>query len=349
MADTAYPVGHAMAEQKWSKSLMKETLKRTQMFKEMGDTPNSMIQIKTGLKESGYKETFGLRMQLAGDGISGDSTLEGNEESLTIYSDSVEIDQLRHAVRSQGKASEQRVPFETRREARDGLADWWAARIDTTVFNHLAGISTETRSQYNGNNTIAAPTATTHHIYANSESSEASLSDSSTWQFSLPLIDEAIELAKTNSPLINPIKFQGNDYYKIYLHPTQVKDLRTKVSTTEVTWFDVQKSAMQGGKIDSNPIFSGALGVYNGVILHESTYVPASPTKSTVRRAVFAGAQAGAVAFGKGYGKNNMTWKEELFDYGNKLGVSAGLIWGVKKCQFNSADFGTIVISTGAA
>lgn len=45
-----------------------------------------------------------------------------------------------------------------------------------------------------------------------------------------------------------------------------------------------------------------------------------------------------------------MTWFEELFDYGNQLGVSAGAIFGLKKTRFNSKDFGTIVVPTyGAA
>ena len=97
MADTNYPVGHSMAVQKWSASLMKETLKRTYATKFMGTGSNSLLQIKNELRDHGYKVTFGLRMQLSGDGIVGDGTLEGNEESLTIYSDSVQIDQLRHA------------------------------------------------------------------------------------------------------------------------------------------------------------------------------------------------------------------------------------------------------------
>ena len=44
-----------------------------------------------------------------------------------------------------------------------------------------------------------------------------------------------------------------------------------------------------------------------------------------------------------------MEWYEELFDYGNQYGVSAGMIWGAKKTVFNSADFGTVVIATYAA
>jgi hypothetical protein len=41
-----------------------------------------------------------------------------------------------------------------------------------------------------------------------------------------------------------------------------------------------------------------------------------------------------------------MTWVEELFDYENELGVSAGMIYGFKKMVFNSADFSTIVMSS---
>lgn len=41
--------------------------------------------------------------------------------------------------------------------------------------------------------------------------------------------------------------------------------------------------------------------------------------------------------------------REELFDYENQLGVSAGLIWGLKKTTFNGADFATVVLSSYAA
>jgi hypothetical protein len=66
---------------------------------------------------------------------------------------------------------------------------------------------------------------------------------------------------------------------------------------------------------------------------------------SAYRRGVFCGAQAAAIAFGQNNSQNRMTWNEELFDYGNQLGVAAGLIWGLKKLQFNSTDFGAIALA----
>jgi hypothetical protein len=40
--------------------------------------------------------------------------------------------------------------------------------------------------------------------------------------------------------------------------------------------------------------------------------------------------------------------EQNSFDYKARLGVSAGMIWGLKKTMFNSLDFGALTISTYA-
>lgn len=88
------------------------------------------------------------------------------------------------------------------------------------------------------------------------------------------------------------------------------------------------------------------------MIVHESTRCPvvddAVTSNTSYRRAIFCGAQAAGLAFGRDNGPNRMSWVEETFDYGNQLGVSAGCIFGLKKLVFNSADFSTIVVSSYA-
>ena len=123
MAATSYGVNHPLAVKIWARKLFQEALKATYSSKFMGEGDSAMIQKKGELsKGPGDKITYGLRMQLSGAGVQGDATLEGNEEALVTYSDSIFINQLRHAVRSGGKMSEQRVPFSVRAEARDGLS-----------------------------------------------------------------------------------------------------------------------------------------------------------------------------------------------------------------------------------
>lgn len=345
MATTEYGVNHPLAVKHWSKDLMKEALKKTSYAQFMGKSSNSLCQIKTELnKDAGDRIRFGIRYQLEGDGVVGDNTLEGNEEALVTFSDNVLINQTRHAVRSEGKMSEQRVPFSVRAEARDGLADWFADLMDTAFFNTLAGNTGETRASFYGHNTITAPDSD-HWIYAGSQSSEASLSTTDT--FNLTYIDYCVEKAKTAKCAIRPIDMgRGQKKYVIFLHPYQVTAMRTSTDTGQ--WLDIQKAAMSGGQVTKNPIYTGALGEYNGTIIHENTRLPS--VVSNTRRAVFAGAQACAVAFGQGYGGSSpFTWKEELFDYQNQLGVAAGAIWGAKKTVFNGSDIGTIAVSTYAA
>lgn len=364
MAVSSWGVNAPEAVKLWSRKLFHEALKRTWMSKFMGADSNSLIQLKNDTsKGPGDRITVTLRMLLSGAGIQGDSTLEGNEEALVTYTDNLLIDQLRHAVRSGGKMSEQRIPFSVREEARMGLVDWWSDRIDTWAFNQLAGVGgpqtagsvTAADTRYTGNNARVA-TSTGRILRqggATTDDSLNSAASASALSFKLALLDRAVVVAKTASPQIRPVRVGGNDYYVCFLHPNQVRDLRANTTTGGLQWTEIQKAALQGGDIADNPIFTGALGIYNGVVLHESTRVPlgeeSSQTALTgVRSALFCGAQAGMMGYGQGFGSSKMSWVEELFDYGNQLGVSAGMIGGLKKTQFNSTDFGVIKINTQA-
>ena len=361
MAVTTYGTNNPLAVKLWSKRLSVEALKATWAYRFVGEGTDSMIQVKDEMtKSAGDQVTYGLRMQLSGNGTLGDGVLEGNEEALTTYSDALIINQLRHAVRSAGRMSQQRVPFVVRDEALSGLRDWWSDRIDWAAFNQLCGNIGPSGSfgnpgpsgidiRWTGLNSPLAPDAA-HYANVAGTSDDTGLGNTNL--FNLTMIDKAVERAKTLTPAIKPVNVNGKRFYVAWLHPYQVTDLRTSTSTGQ--WLDIQKAAMTGGLVDENPIFDGSLGVYNNVILHEDArvtqgYNPStSAAITTVRRAVFAGAQAAMIGFGRDNGPNKFTWVEELFDYENQLGVSAGLIFGLKKTQFNSADFATVVLSSYA-
>lgn len=354
MAVTNYGVNNALAVKLWAKTLSVEAIPETYVGRFIGTDANSLLHLKTDLKKSaGDKLTYGLRVQLSGDGVTEGSPLEGNEESLTTYDDSLFINQLRHAVRvaSEDTIDAQRVPFDLRMEAKDGLRDWYADRFDTTFFNHICGYTVVTDARYSGNNDITAPS--TNRIFrAGSQAADEDLTTSH--RFSLDLVDKAVEKAKTAEPLIRPIRVNGKPMYVMFLHPYQVTDLRTNTSAGQ--WFDIQKAAMTGGKISGNPIFTDALGVYHNVVLHEAQRVTqgvhssTGAAVSTARRAVLCGAQAGAIGFSRrNPGNLKFKWVEKHFDYENELGVSGKTIWGLKKTVFNSEDFATIVVPTYAA
>lgn len=357
MADTDYQLNSPLAVKRWSSELMKEALKKTFALQFMGEDSNAVVQIKTELsKGPGDRITFGIRQQLAGAGVQGDNTLEGNEEALITYTQNLTIDQLRHAVRSNGKVSEQRVPFNVRNEIRDGLADWWSDRIDTWFFNQICGHTAQADVRYTGLQATTAPDAD-HTVLGNIGATvaagtvalaEASLSATTVARFHLGMIDRAVEKAKTSVNTMRPVMVGNKSLYVAFVHPRQVTALRISAGTSQ--WNDIQQAALQASNDDDNPIYTGAVGIYNQTIIHSTTRVPlvvgATAGTLNVARAVLVGAQAAVMGFGRGHGKNTFDWNEELFDYKNKLGVEAGCIGGLVKTRFNGSDFATITMSS---
>jgi N4-gp56 family major capsid protein len=364
MATTSYGVNDALAVKLWAKELAHEAVKASEIFPLIGASSNSVIQEKTETKKGpGDRVTCGLRMQLSGDGFTESEVAEGNGESLTTYSDNLLINELGHVVgvRSENTIDAQRVSFDLRAEAKDGLVDWWARRLSVSFFNQVAGntatsgTGAPSSSKYTGLNAVTAPSTGRKIFAADANGTLPTTDEGCTGNaFTLITIDRAVEIAKTggsgNLPKIRPIRIEGGEHYVIYIHPSQVTSLRAQTSAGQ--WLDIQKAAMQGGEITSNPIFTGALGMYNNVVIRESEQIPLGVNSTTAaavantRRAVFMGAQAAGLAFGQNSGENKYRWNEELYDHKRRLEVSAWSIWGLKKFVWNSTDFATITVSS---
>lgn len=355
MASKSYGVNHGLAVKAWARRLHVEALKRTSFANLQSNRPYSLVHRKDELaKARGDQVTFGLRMQMTGEGRQGSEVLEGHEEALTTFEDAIIINLLRHAARSESSnsISQQRVPFNIRDEMLDAIADWWADTFDTALFNQLCGYTAETRTKRTGNQATVAPD-TGHVIRQTSRANDESLVAGD--EFTLSMVDKAKELAATATPAIRPADLGGGlKMHVCFLHEYQVTDLRTDAATAG-NWFDIQQAAMQGGDVSKNPIFTGALGVYNNTLLLANNRVTNGVHSSTAasvaaaRRAVFCGAQAACLAFGQdNSGPNNLTWVEKLFDYDNQLGVAANSIFGLKKTRFNSQDFGVVTLPTYA-
>jgi len=365
MANTEFGVNHPLAVSLWSKLLVAEAYRNTKFGSMIGSGEDAIVQEKTDFKKNaGDNVTCGLVVQLQGDGVQGDSTLEGNEEALQFYDDKLRIDQLRHASKIKGRMTEQRVPYNLREVSKTRLGEWWGRRMDLSLANQLCGNTAATDTRFTGNNATLAP-STNRIIRAGGVANDNSLTSADT--FTLELVDiarvqaENFSIENSTGPVIRPVMVDGSAMYVMFLHDYQVHDLRRSTSTGD--WMDIQKAAMAGGDVATNPIFTGALGVYNGVVLHKWSRITNGVHASTgaavanTKRAVLCGAQAATIAFGSENGATRYTWKEEMFDYGNQFGVAAGCIFGLKKTKYipadnsstNAEDFATLVVSTYAA
>ena len=320
-------ISPALVKQAWARDTWESGIHRAFFDKFTGNSPENIIQIRTELaKDDGDTINIPLLMPLTGDGVTGDDWLEGQEEMMIYRDFKVTINQLRHAVRLKGKMTEQSVSLDLRKDAKVALSNWLADTIDKTMFKELSLNPTPDRIVYGG-------TAT----------SEANIGAADTFTTALIGRAKRIALADENT-MVKPVMIDGLETYVMVIDQWQARDLKK-----DPTWIEAQQYANVRG--NDNPIFSGALGVYDGVVLHQCNRIIRTDTGSggtKVGHALFLGRQAAVFAVG-----DNPTWNEKTFDYGNKIGFEFGRIFGIKKTQFkydgtNPTDFGCINVLTAS-
>jgi N4-gp56 family major capsid protein len=333
----------------------------------LGKGPNAMVQHITELKktEKGARAVITLLADLEGDGVAGDRTLEGNEEAMKSYDQVIQIDQLRHANRHEGKMADQRSVVEFRENSRDVLGYWLSDRIDQMAFLSMAGIS----YAYKPNGAarvgsdlinldfaadVSAPTAkrrlrwdaTAGAIVTSAATSGVAAGDKPSYAMLVAL------KAYAKEHYVRGIKGEGgSENYVVFMTPTGVASLKRDPDYLA----NVRNAAPRA---DNNPLFSGAVANVDGLVIHEFRHVP--NTLGAASGSKFGGAGTidgqhmllcGAQALGMA-DLGSPDWVEKGFDYENQQGISVGKILGFKKPAFRSIydqsteDFGVIVCYT---
>ena len=354
MAMTEFALNDPLAVQRWSTSLDVEAAKKAYFAKFIGKGNDNIIILKNELnKSAGDKVTVGLRTKLSEDGIEGDNLIEGHatgEEALSFFNDSLSIDQLRKSTKSKGKMSEQRVPYNMRKEGRDALATWWAEYMDEQMFMYLSGArgidpSFKVGLSWTGraNNPLVAPDAS-HQLYAGDATGKIDLATDDI--MGLIDVERLVATAETQDPMLQGLNIGGEKKFILLMHTFQAFQLRTSMTTND--WLDIQKAA---GSRGSNQVYKNSLGEYADVILHKHRNTIrfddyGSGSSLPAARALFLGSQAGLMAYGQNASPNRYSWNEDKDDRGNALAITAGSIFGVKRSSFDSKSFGTIALDS---
>lgn len=314
---------------RWAKELQVEVGKEIYFSKFMGEGPGSAIHVKQVEEGVGKDVTFGLVLQLAGSAITGDSTLEGNEQSLSTYSNTVSLNQKRLAVRDTGKFENSKVLYNFRSTALDLLKQQYAELIDADIFSALTA-TTGTHAFYRADASAS--------VYANADPKAALNAADSISLNDISAMKTIAKLGGAANYKIRPVRVDGKEYYILIVHPEVAYDLFTLAD-----WQTAQREANVRG--DENPLFKGALGIWDGVVVHShegiSTFNDGGGASVKGSRNIFMGAQAACFA-----DNSSMNWIEKTFDYGNQLGISAGKIYGVDIADYNNKDYGVIQYMT---
>lgn len=296
MAYWAFATTDALTAQTWAKKWWIQA-KTESYFYGHGlvakGSDNIIVDFPDLEQNQGYQHTYGQVRELSGAGISGDSTMEGFEDVPLVFDDNITINQLRNAVRSVGKLSEQ-YPSDkdVRPWAVELLQRWMGMTIDQDLFDALG--TSLTKIIYGGD-----ATATT----------DIEAGD----YFTTALISKCVAYAKKATPMIEGKSVGGKKKYIAVLSIDQAFDLRTR----DAAWQQAQREILQS-QGTGNPIFTDALGDWNNTVIHEHQRVSIATTWGSGANlngatALFMGIQAGAIAYAK-----RKIWDEKTFDLENR-------------------------------
>lgn len=350
MAGLVYALSDARVMNVWEKKLDREVRARDPLldpeFGLAGTGPDSLVIQKDSLSNGpGAFIRIGMKYQLDSRGRAGDEVLKGFEDSYKTANHDVYVNVVRNAVGVSTPMAQQYVSEDTIEESTDSMADWMANRFSFVHHAHAAGISLITDEPYRFHNTINA-IASDYIIRPNGKTAGNLTSGDG---FDIDIINDAIRKVKLLRPKIRPAQTKWGPRYCCFLAPEQVWQLRKSDSL----WYAKMTSALQGGRVDDNPLFTTALGEDNGVLFFESDFVPpglnsgATKLKASTRRAWIGGAGALALAFGRGYevapgfALNRFQWNRETEDYGHQKQIAATTIVGCSRPRFTNPKTAT--------
>jgi len=350
MAGSGLASGSALAVRQYDDKAFREYADKLLLQQYMGTSMESVIQVKENLKKfPGDTDYFALRMNLDSEGIEDDNDLEGNEEEMVFHSYNVTGKIYKNAVKSTGQLSERRSAFDLKDEAMDALTTWGAQKVENLMFQDLARIdgvlyASATEAQRDawavaqGDHRVVYGNDVANHTGDNSvDVAKVDATNDTCTTTGISLVKRLAQLA---DPQVRPLKIEGGEeYYVMFIHPLCARDLKNSSA-----WQQAQREAMP--RSSDNPIFTGMLGMWDGVIVKESKKVPllsaVGASSINVAQNFLCGAQALVIEHMSLPMRpgSKIVLQEELFDYSSRWGVAAMMGMAHGKTQFNSIDHG---------
>lgn len=313
-----------------SEKLYRDSAKESYFLPRFGSEGDSSIVMIFNQfeKSAGDRIRFGIRMRQTDEWLNDTDTMINNEGDLDFYYFDQTLTRIKTAIEFSSKGMDkQRVQMDLPMEVRNALKDKVAEKIDSLLFAALA--SSRTKTFYNSNGTFAA-----EDTFAAAKSAIAS-TDKLTPQFIGKLKTWALTGGNRSQVPIRPIKVDGRDTYVFLAHPDAINDLKN-----DSTYAQAQREAADRGK--NNPLFTGAVGVWDNVVIHEHENITIGTNAGGSANLPYSeGYLLGAQALCWGWGPREEI-EVELKDYKQRTGYQAAITYAAGRPIFNSTDYGSL-------
>lgn len=332
-----------LTPQQWDSNFFTSYVRASRFKRYMGTDEASIIQLKEDLtKRKGDSVTFALVNELTGNGVTGNSTLKGNEERLGSRSHKLTVDVLRHAV-AVDDWDVQKSVIDLRDAAKVQLREWAQKKLRDAIVTGLGQIdgvafSSSTATQRNtwvANNSdrVLFGSATANY---NATFLTAANAVGATEQLSPLNLSLMKRMAQAASPKIKPVYVKETDqeWYVAFVGPQAWRDLTEDNPTTNILTLANRDARIRG--VD-NPLFTGDSLVWDGIIIRE---IPEIAPLSTISGSAGArlepvylcGAQAMGIAWAQ---RTKSTTDTDDYEFLHGVGVQE--IRVIEKLRFGTA------------
>lgn len=352
---TATTLATASQVQKWDAMFLSEYVRDSGFRPYISRGSNSVICAKYELSSGGKTINIPLVTRLTGNGVTGSSQLEGNEEALGNYNQAISIDWLRNAVlitKDQAHYTE----MDLRRAARDQLSNWAMSGLRDDIIAAMQSINgvaygSASAAQRDawlddnldrvlfgsavGNVSTSAPAGGA----TNDHSASLANVDGTDDKLSAAAVSLMKRIAKTADPHIRPMRVNnsmGREYYVLFAGSLPFRDLKEDSTIAQAN------REARPRDVGKNPIFQDGDLIYDGVIIREIPEIPvlanAGASGTTDVGPVFL---CGAQALGLAWGQEPKSTTDTR-DYGFYRGVGIEEARGIEKMVYNDKDHGMV-------
>lgn len=331
-----------LTPQQWDSDFFRDYVRASRYKRYMGTDESAIIQLNEDLgKKKGDSITFALVNELTGAGVTGNSTLKGNEERLNSRSHRLTVDVLRHAV-AVDDWDQQKSAIDLRNACKVQLREWAMKKLRddiTYALGQIDGVnySASTAAQRNtwtANNSDRVLFGSTTTNY-NATFATAVATITTTEQLSPNILSLMKRMAAAASPKIKPVmvKEMDQEWYVAFVGPRAWRDLTEDNPTTNVLTLANRDARIRG--VD-NPLFTGDSLVWDGMIIREIPEIAALTNVSTssggaVEPVYLCGAQAIGLAWAQ---RTKSTTDTDDYEFLHGVGVQE--IRKVEKLRFGT-------------
>jgi N4-gp56 family major capsid protein len=253
---------------------------------------------------------------LSGAGVTGETRLRGTEEKLSLAEITLIPEWNRHAVSDTAKASKQ-ILHAFREKAQMALSYWMAGKMDASAWTAIRTTSS-----------AGFEAATIDVIYAGTAAAVDDLTASDTFGVSEIRKGAALLESKNVAKISVPGMPAGEGYYLLFINPWQAYTLKA-----DSEWIANHQNASVRGA--DNPLFTGALGEIDGVIVHSTTQCTATANANSPAVNCARAVMVGQEALARGLNED-IVWSEQVDDYEFEHGIGIRAAWQDKVLSANA-------------